>query len=113
MVSASKASLHHSVCFYNIVLDINRSFLKGGPSLTQALAHFDLNWENIQCGQAWSAANIAKHELAAHVCRRIAVLEILDLRQSFEQRISWLQAGYQASELLNDPQGKADTTGKL
>ena len=113
MPSASDAGLRHAVCFYNIVLDINRAYLQGGQRLMGALSLFDLDWDNIERGQAWSTANFVKYELAAQVCRRISVLEILDLRQQFEQRINWLQSGFEASELLADIQGKADTTSKL
>jgi len=113
MTSVFNAGLRYSVCFYNIALDINRAYKKGDQSMKHALSLFDLNWDNIQRSQAWSTANTGKHELAVQVCRRIAVLEILDLRQRFDQRINWLQSGFEASELLSDIQGKADTTAKL
>ena len=81
--------------------------------MTTALSLFDLNWDNIQKSQVWAAANKEKHELAAQVCRRIVVPEILDLRQRFDKRIQWLQSGFDASGILNDTQGKADTLAKL
>jgi len=113
MPRAFDANLRHAVCFYNILLAINGAYLKGGPSSLNALAQFDLNWENAQRGQAWAANYTPRHELAAHVCRRIAALEILDLRQPFDERIQWLQAGFAASEILKDTSGKADMLAKL
>jgi tetratricopeptide (TPR) repeat protein len=113
MPTAFEAGLRHSVGFYNILLDINRDYLKGGPLLTKALFVFDLSWDNIQKSQKWAAKYMSENEIAAHVCRRIATLEILDLRQQFDERIQWLNSCFDASEFLKDEQGKADAFAKL
>lgn len=113
MPSTFDANLHHAVHFYNTLLAINSGYLKGEGSSLDALRQFNLDWENIRKGQAWSAKHIDSHQLAAHVCRRIAALEILDLRQSFNERTQWLKAGIDASEVLKDISGKADMLSKL
>jgi hypothetical protein len=91
MISVSDAKLRHSVCFYNILLKINHDYLQEREPIFQALSDFDLNWENIQKGQGWAANCPTQNQMAAYLSRRYAALEILDLRQDFQERSQWLE----------------------
>lgn len=113
MTSLFAAQLSHSVHFYNTLLKINHTYLQGGESISTALSQLNINWENIRLGQEWAAGNFSQGQIATHLCRRFAGLEILDLRQPFEERIHWLESGLRASKKLNDVRGQADIWAKL
>lgn len=80
----------------------NELYMQGGEALQRGLALFDLEWGNIQVGQAWAAANAERNQTAAKLCSDYpdAGSDILDLRQHPRESIRWLEKGLAAARRL-------------
>lgn len=74
----------------------------------QALQLFDLDWKNFQAGQAWAQANCLKDNEIARICQGFAELgyPLLQLRQSAQNRLPWLEGGLLAAKNLQDEEGE-------
>jgi hypothetical protein len=77
---------------------------QGGEALTRGLALFDLEWDNIQAGQAWAAAHAEGDETAARLCITYpdAGAYGLNLRQHPREWIHWLERAVVAARRLED-----------
>jgi nucleoside phosphorylase/tetratricopeptide (TPR) repeat protein len=85
---------HHSSYYKNVIGRVDELYLQGGKSLKYGLAMFDLEWRNIQVGQAWSALRAEEDNTVAKLCSDYpdAGAYILLLRQYPRDRIRWLEA---------------------
>ncbi len=74
----------------------------------QALQLFDLDWKNIAASQSWAQANCLKDNEVARICQSYAELgyPLLQLRQSAQNRLPWLEGGLLAAKNLQDEEGE-------
>ena len=96
---------------YVIVLGTaNKLYEEGGESLLRGLALFDLEWGNIQAGQAWVAAQADVEDV--HVAKLGIMYSnapyVLDLRQHSRERVRWLEIALAAARRL--PQRASEAT---
>jgi tetratricopeptide (TPR) repeat protein len=82
----------------------NEMYLQGGESMRQGLILFDTERPNIEAGWKWASANAEQDEFADRLCARYPVVgrDVLDIRQSPNERIQWLQAPLAAARRIND-----------
>ncbi len=90
-------------------------YLKGGENVVCSLKLFDLEWRNIQAGQAFAAAEVAQSDKGARLCSEYSDTGayFLDLRQTPQERISWLEAAIAAARRLKDRQAEGNHLGSL
>jgi tetratricopeptide (TPR) repeat protein len=76
---------------------------------------FDLEWSNIQAGQAWAAAQAEQDTEAARLCSRYpeAGSYCLGLRQHPRERIRWLQTALAAARQLKDRPSEGRHLGEM
>jgi tetratricopeptide (TPR) repeat protein len=106
----------HAVHYMGLLSGIAELYLEGCESLLCGLALFDLEWNNIQAGQAWAAAKgNAANEAVARLCITYPGVgaEVLCLRLHSREQIRWLEAGLAAARRLKDPEGEGVVLGNL
>ena len=105
---------HHAVHYATVLSSADELYEKGGEAIQHGLALFDLEWGNIQAGQAWAQANVEKNQAAAQLCSDYAGKgSLLGLRQHPRERIRWLEAALTAARSLNDRAGEGVHLGNL
>jgi tetratricopeptide (TPR) repeat protein len=99
--STRKKLSDHSV---TLLARANELYLQGGEALGRGLALFDTQRLNIESGWAWASAHAAQEEWADQLCVRFPIVgsDILDIRQTPDDRIRWLQAPLAAAHRLKD-----------
>ena len=77
------ARRRHAEHFKAVLAAAGHLYLEGGEAVLRGLALFDLEWENIQGGQAWAADHAEKDDAAAQLCSDYpdAGAYVLSLRQ--------------------------------
>jgi tetratricopeptide (TPR) repeat protein len=109
-----EAQKRHSVHFADLLSKANQLYLKGGDSVKQGLSLFDLEWTNIEAGQAWAAENSAKGDVAAGLCSAFPDWPyLLELRLHPRERIRWLEAALAAARILKHRQAEGAHLGNL
>jgi hypothetical protein len=105
----------HAEHYRNVLAFANQLYLKGGESVMQGLALFDLEWGNIQAGQAWAAGYAADDERAARLCSAypIAGVHCLNLRLHSREWINWLEAALCAARSQKDRRAEGAHLGNL
>jgi tetratricopeptide (TPR) repeat protein len=90
-------------------------YLQGGESLKKGLTLFDLEWGNIQAGQAWATAHASEDKTAAQLCSQYpgAGAYCLELRLHPREHIVWLEAGLAAARHLKDRGAESLHLGNL
>jgi len=91
----------HAIHYMEILTAAENLYRQGDESITQGLALFDLEWENVQAGQTWAAVCAAKDDTALVMCALYpgqAPL-LLGIRQYPRQRLSWLKHALTAVQL--------------
>jgi len=101
--------------YATVLRSANELYLKGGDAIQRGLALFDLEWGNIQAGQAWAQANAEQNELAAQLCNAYpdAGVYWLPLRQHPRERIRWLEAALIVDRRLNQRSTEVVHLGNL
>ncbi|HTR67532.1 MAG TPA: tetratricopeptide repeat protein, partial [Terriglobales bacterium] len=101
--------------YVDVLAQANGLYKKGGDSIKPGLALFDLEWGNIQAGQAWAAAHAGEDDEAARLCSRYAYAGIncVLLRQHSRDQIVWMEAGLQAARRIADKGGEGAHLGNL
>lgn len=64
---------------------------------------FELDWENVQRGQAWTAINAPSDPIAANLCSDFATSgrDVIELRLHPRERIRWHLAAWSVAQKLN------------
>jgi tetratricopeptide (TPR) repeat protein len=105
------------VTHYNDVLVVaNKLYEEGGAALIRGLALFDVEWNNIQAGHDWIAAQDieADKDLARlGMAYPDAGYELLHLRQHPRERIRWLEIALASARRLNDRTYEGYALGNL
>jgi tetratricopeptide (TPR) repeat protein len=98
------ASRRHASHYGDLLAAADDLYLKGSESILRGLALFDLEWGNVQAGQAWVAAHATKDAETAELCSRYPDYGAytLSLRQHPRERIRWLEPAVTAARRLKD-----------
>jgi tetratricopeptide (TPR) repeat protein len=105
--------LKHASHYKDVLSAADDLYTEGGENVLAGLRLFDLEWENIQAGQAWAAG--AQSQEAAWLCATYpgAGAYLLELRQHPGEQIRWLQATLAAARQIGDRRGEGSTLGNL
>jgi tetratricopeptide (TPR) repeat protein len=105
----------HAAYFRNLLTQANDYYLKGNEEMTRGLALYDLEYENIEVGQRWSASLTGKDDTATSLCMHYYIdgVQVLDLRLHPRESINWLEASLKAANLLGDKHNEGDALGCL
>jgi predicted ATPase len=92
------ASRNHARHYGAVLATSDNLYLKGGDSIMRGLALFDLEWGNLQAGQAWASAHAATDQEAAKLCSGFPDwgISVLDLRRHPGEQIRWREAALAA-----------------
>ena len=109
------AALRHATRYGTVLAAAADLYLKGGDSIMRGLALFDLEWGNIQAGQAWAAAHAEEDGTAAKLCSAYPDrgAYILSLRQHPRESIRWREAALAAARKLKDMAAEGRHLGML
>jgi hypothetical protein len=66
----SESARRHAAYYVEVLAQSHDLYRKGGDSIKPGLALFDLEWGNIQAGEAWAAAQTRQDDDAARLCSR-------------------------------------------
>ena len=110
-----RAAARHAEHYLGVLRSANKLYLQGGDGITAGLALFDLEWRNIEAGQAWAARTAPDDDTAARACGRYpsAGAYVLDLRLHARVRIGWLEAAVGAARRLQDRSLEGNALGNL
>lgn len=105
----------HAEYYLNILKDANALYMKGGKDLLAGLQRFDLEWENIETGQAWAAKYSESDQAATKMCNEYpnAGYIILGLRQPPREIIQWIEPALAASQKLKNRKFEGFHLGNL
>ncbi len=109
------AEKRHAEHYTNVLAAADELYRKGGESVTQGLALFELEWGNIKAGQAWAAKHTSEDKAAAELCIRFpdAGAYCLDLRLHPRERIGWLETSVDACRKLRNRRAEGNRLGNL
>jgi len=109
------AALHHARHYADVLGAADELYLKGGESVLLGLAMFDLEWGNIEAGQAWAAAHAEKNREATQLCSSYPNrgVYVLSLRQHPRDGIRWLELAVAAAHALADRRAEGAHLGNL
>ena len=109
------AARRHTEYYGGVLAKADDLYLKGGDSITNGLALFDLEWGNIQAGQAWAAAHSAEDPEAARLCSGYPGwgVYVPDLRLHPREQIRWCEAALAAARQLRDRGAEGSHLGNL
>jgi tetratricopeptide (TPR) repeat protein len=106
---------YHASHYLSVLSDADDLYLKGGEALKQGLVLFDLEWPNVQAGQAWAEEQAGKDDAAASLCNDYpnAGAYLLLLRQHARERIRWLESALAAARRLNNRDDEGRHLGNI
>ena len=115
MPSLREAGLRHARYYESVLRNANESYQQGGESTREGLILLDSEWDNIQTGQTWATAFMEVDNNAAQLCSDYpeAGVYILDLRQSFHNRIDWRESALAAARELKRRDAEAVHLGNI
>lgn len=99
-----EAARRHATYYADVLAQADDLYQKGGDSIKPGLALFDLEWGNIQAGEAWAGAHAERDNGAARLCSGYASAGAycLHLRLHPRERICWLEPALAAARRLGD-----------
>jgi len=109
------AQRRHAAHYEGVLRAAQELYKKGGESITHGLGLFDLEWGNIQAGQAWAAGHAGEDDEAARLCSDYpdAGAYCLNLRQHSRDWIRWLEAALAGARKLKDRGAEGAHQGNL
>jgi hypothetical protein len=112
---SAAAALLHSKHYCDVIWRAEALCMKGGESIMSGLALFDLELENIQTGQAWTAAHATEDGDAARLCSSYpgGGAYVLSLRQDPRVQIRWREAALAAARQLKDRAAEGRHLGNM
>lgn len=98
------AQKRHATHYLQVLRFAEGLYLKGGDEAMQGLSQFDLEWPNIQAGQAWAQREMQADSDAAALCGEYPTsgMYLLNLRMLPRERVRWLSNALEAARLLNN-----------
>jgi tetratricopeptide (TPR) repeat protein len=111
----SASRMGHAEHYLSVLWETDKLYKQGGDAIKHGLALFDLEWRNIQTGQAWAESQSGENDVAAALCSDYpsAGVYLLTLRQHPREQISWLEAALVAARRLNDRIAEGRHLGNL
>ncbi|MCI0690833.1 alpha/beta fold hydrolase [candidate division KSB1 bacterium] len=105
----------HAEHYATALRSANKLYEQGGEAIQRGLALFDLEWGNIQAGQAWAKQNADKNKQALELCNRYPDwgYMIFALRQHNRERIDWLGVALKAARKLGRKRSEGGHLGNL
>ncbi len=105
----------HAMYSVTVLQAANTLYKQGGEAQKRGLDKFDLEWDNIQVGQAWAEAHTEADDTAAKLCNSYphAGTHLLMLRQHPRERIRWNEDALAAARRLKDRVAEAGHLGGL
>lgn len=109
------AHRRHATHYEAVLRAAKELYLQGDESVQRGLALFDLEWPNIQTGQAWAAEHLQEDDAAALLCNHYpdAGIPCLGLRLRSRELVRWLKAAVEAAQRLKDRGGEGAHMGNL
>src|SRR5712664_2376312 len=98
-----EAKLRHAHHYGTILFRATQLYASGGNNVAKGLSLFDLEWPNIEAGQACVAKHAEEDENCASLCNNYPLFGVylLTLRQHPRDQIRWLEQGLTAARRLN------------
>lgn len=92
----------HASHYLRVIRDADKLYIQGGEALKRGLDLFDLEWPNIQTGQAWAEKYSNEDNSAASLCGNYPNdgLHLLNLRRYPSERVRWLEAALASARRL-------------
>ena len=115
MPSRDEANLRHAKHYKSLLRAADKLYKKGGENILTALRQFDLEWANIQTGQAWTAIHAEQNSSAEKLCNIYpgAGAYLLNLRLPPAQRISWIEPALMSARRLHDREAECAHLARL
>jgi tetratricopeptide (TPR) repeat protein len=109
------AQKRHAGHYLQVLRAANDLYLKGGESVTQGLALFDLEVTNIRAGHDWVVAHQQDDSTIAEWCCEYpdAGLYCLSLRQHVREQVRWLETALTAARRLEQRDWEGAVLGNL
>lgn len=106
---------NHASHYLEILIFTNELYEKGGDSMMQCLALFDLERGNIEAGQFWASGRSDKDKTATKLCCAYpnAGYLFLDLRLHALVRKLWLEKAVEAARSLEYREAECNHLGNL
>jgi tetratricopeptide (TPR) repeat protein len=105
----------HATYFRDLLDQTSELYLKGGAEIIRGLSLFDLERENIEAGQKWSASFTGKEATATELSMNYYAIgwDVLGLRLHPREKITWLDISLKAARLLQDKYYESVALGNL
>ena len=105
----------HAMHYQTVLADAVGLYLEGGQTVRGGLMLFDLEWRNIETGQAWAETEAGGNDQAALLCIAYpdAGAYVLALRQHPRERIRWLEAAVGAARRIKKRGSEGNALGNL
>ena len=110
-----EAGRRHAEHYVGVARAANELYKQGGEGVLTGLGLFDLEWGNVQAGQAWAAAHAGEDRRMLELCSEYpdAGAYLLNLRQRAEERIGWLEMAVKAAGELGHKGAQGTHLGNL
>jgi tetratricopeptide (TPR) repeat protein len=110
----SMAHQRHAAYYLGVLQKANGFLLDGGESLSSGLKLFDLEWSNIQAGQAWAKSQSAANSECSEICNNFAWQgSILNLRLHPQENIRWIEVALACARQLGNQEAEGAHLGNL
>jgi len=112
---AKEGGTRHAEYYEDVLRNANHLFEQGGNAVAEGLALADLEWSNIQAGQAWAAEWAGAKQSAAELCNAYpdAGVSLLGLRLHPRDHITWRESALAAARRLGDRKAEGKHRGYL
>jgi tetratricopeptide (TPR) repeat protein len=112
---AEAAAQRHAQYFVSLLGQANDLYLQGGAAIASGLTLFDRERTNIEAGQRWASARVAKLDKAARLAAAYANAGayVLSIRLHPRERIKWSEAAFEGNRRIRDRRGEGNALGNL
>jgi tetratricopeptide (TPR) repeat protein len=112
---AEAASQRHADYFRSVLDRSDELYLQGGVAIAEGLSLFDRERTNIESGQRWAAAGIARSDEAARLAAAYANagVYVLNLRLHPRERIRWHEVALDGCRKTANRRGEGYALGNL
>lgn len=109
------AQRRHAVYYLSKLREVGKLYNQGHESLSNGLALFDRESDNIFAAQKWAAAYASQDDEAAMLCCEYANTNrhVLGLRVHPQERLRWLESALQAALRLHNRLYECRTLGNM
>jgi tetratricopeptide (TPR) repeat protein len=111
----ASAAQRHAQHFVSVLARANELYLQGGSALRRGLALWERERANIEAGQRWAAARLARSDKAANLAAAYAHygVHVLNLRLHPREQIAWHEAALAGSRNIRNRRTEGNALGNL